>query len=293
MLINLNKITSYFFNIQNQPKEIGWFRNALYLFLLYKVFLYVIQFNALFSDNRLVYHSIKKVNIIIDLSFFLNNHYSISLALVFILAVAILSLIGLFKKSNYITNALLWFAIINLSNFLYPVNTGGDYMLNQLLLFNCFLLPMASNNLVINDIKIVLHNTSLLALKIQVCLAYFIAAYYKITDSSWIEGIAIYQTFQVPEFSNSLFQSIPYSACMALTYLTMVYQFSFPFLVWFRPFKIYFFSFGILQHLFVGFGMGLVSFGLVMIICYILFLKYDVSPADFAEIRKNKSAKSA
>lgn len=276
----MNKITTYFFKNQNQPKEIGWFRNALYLFLLYKVFLYIAQFNALFSDNRLVYHSVKRVNIIIDLSFLLNNHYSISLALIFIFTVAVLSLVGLLKKSNYITNAVLWFAVINLSNFLYPVNTGGDYILNQLLLFNCFLLPQASNHLVINDIKTVLHNTSLLALKIQVCLAYFIAGYYKITDSSWMEGIAVYQTFQVPEFSNSLFQSIPYSVCMGLTYFTMIYQLSFPFLVWFRPFKIYLFSFGILQHLFIGFGMGLVSFGLVMIICYILFLKYDGSSED-------------
>jgi len=284
----LNKITTYFFNTQHQPKEIGWFRNALYLFLLYKVFLYLVQFNALFSDNRLVYHSVKQVNIIIDSSFFLNNHYSISLAIIFISAVAILSLIGLFKKSNYITNALLWFAVINLSNFLYPVNTGGDYLLNQLLLFNCFLLPMASNYLTINDLKTVLHNTSLLALKIQICLAYFIAAYYKITDSSWIEGIAVYQTFQVPEFSNSLFQSIPYSVCMALTYFTTIYQLSFPFLVWFRPFKIYLFSFGILQHLFIGFGMGLVSFGLVMIICYILFLKYDYLPL-ISQIEQNNN----
>lgn len=285
MLINLNKITAYFFKTLNQPKEIGWFRNALYLFLLYKVFLCIAQFNALFSDNRLVYHSVKQVNIIIDSSFFLNNHYSISLAIVFISAVAILSLVGLFKKSNYITNAVLWFAVINLSNFLYPVNTGGDYLLNQLLLFNCFLLPMASNNLTINDLKTVLHNTALLALKIQICLAYLIAGYYKITDSSWMEGIAVYQTFQVPEFSNSLFKSIPYSVCMGLTYFTMIYQLSFPFLVWFRPFKIYLFSFGILQHLFIGLGMGLVSFGLVMIICYILFLKYDVSPADFLDRR--------
>ncbi len=271
----MNKITAYFFNTQNQPKEIGWFRSALYLFLLYKVFLYVVQFKALFSNDRLIYHTVKHINFIIDVSFFLNNHYSISLAIVFISSVAILSLVGLFKKSNFFTNLILWFTVINLSNFLYPVNTGGDYMLNQLLLFNCFLLPSKSRHLMINDFKTLLHNTSLLALKIQICLAYFIAAYYKITDSSWIDGVAVYQTFQVPEFSNSLFQSIPFVITVFLTYLTMIYQISFPFLVWFRPFKIYLFSFGILQHLFIAFGMGLVSFGIVMIICYILFLKYD------------------
>jgi len=271
----LNNITTYFFNKINQPKEVSWFRNALYVFLLYKVFLFLAQFNALFSNNRLIYHSVKKINFIVDSCFFLNNNYSVLLAIVFIIAVVVLSIIGLFKKSNYITNFMLWFVVMNLSDFLYPVNTAGDYMLNQLLFFNCFLLPKPSHNLIINDFKTVIHNISLVALKTQVCLAYFIAACFKLTDDTWLNGSALNLTFQVPEFSNSVFQSIPYAICVVFTYLTLFYQLSFPFLVWFRPFKIYLFLFGILQHLLIAFGMGLVSFGFVMIICYILFLKYD------------------
>lgn len=271
----MNKITTYLFSVKHQSKEIGWFRNALYLFILYKVFLYSTQFDALFSSHKLIYQSIKHVNFITDMMYFLNNNYSPVVAVFFIVTISILSIIGLLKKSNYLFDFVLWFCVINLSNFLYSVQTGGDYMLNQLLLLNCFLVPKDSNNLIVNDIKTALHNSALLALKIQICLAYFIAAYYKVIDPSWIDGSAVYKTFQVPEFSNSLFQSVPYSITVVLTYLTMVYQLSFPFLVWFRPFKIYLFSFGILQHLFIAFGMGLVSFGLVMIICYILFLKYD------------------
>jgi hypothetical protein len=60
-----------------------------------------------------------------------------------------------------------------------------------------------------NDIKNALHNTVLLAIKLQVCLAYFLAGYFKVIDDSWMSGAAIYQTFQIPEFSNALISFYP------------------------------------------------------------------------------------
>jgi len=79
----------------------------------------------------------------------------------------------------------------------------------------------------------------------------------------------------VSEYSNHFFKSLPTQLCVFLTYATIIYQLLFPMLIWFRRFKIYFFSFGIIQHLLIAFGMGLFSFGVIMAICYILFLKYD------------------
>jgi len=271
----LNKIITYLFGSKKQLKEISWFRSAWYFFLLYKVCIYLVQFKALFSHERFIYHQVKHINVVVDSVFFLNNHYSVLLALVFIFSVGILSIIGLLKKSNYISNLTLWFLVMNLTSFLYPTLTAGDYLLNQLLFFNCFFIPKESFNLVWNDFKTALHNTALLAIKLQVCLAYFLAGDYKVIDDSWMSGAAIYQTFQIPEFSNALLASIPYSITVVLTYFTIAYQVSFAFLVWFRPFKIYLFSFGILQHLLIAFGMGLFQFGIIMCICYILFLKYD------------------
>lgn len=276
----MNKITKYLFSDKHQPREIEWFRRALYVFIIYKMLTYLGDFEELFSKNKLIFQSIKHINFITDSVYFLNNNYSVLLAFAFISIVILLSLVGILKRSNYLTNFVLWFCVINISNFLYAVQTGGDYILNQLLLFNCFLLPVSSHKLALNDIKNALHNSALIAIKIQVCLAYLIAGYYKLIDASWLSGSAVYETFQVPEFSNSLFKSIPYSITVILTYLTMIYQLSFPFLVWFRSFKIYLFSFGVLQHLLIALGVGLVSFGFVMIICYILFLKYDYSSSN-------------
>jgi hypothetical protein len=271
----LNFITTYFFNSYNQLKEVGWFRNALYLFVLYRLILFSFYFDELFSSNALIYNHSGNGNLLFNIVYFLNNYYSPLLAFAFIVAAVVFVVIGLFGKSNYITNTLLWFIIINFNAYLYPVLTGGDFLLNQFLLFNILLKPKVSNHAVINQLKIFTHNFGLIALKIQICLAYFLAGYFKLIDESWYSGEAITTTFNVPEYSNYIFKSFPHVFNVALTYLTIIYQLCFPVLVWIRPFKIYLFAFGITQHLLIAFGIGLFSFGIIMVISYILFLKYD------------------
>ena len=271
----MNRLVTYLFDSKKQTKEVSWFRSALYLFIVYKIIIYLIQFNDLFSNKGLVFHQAKHINVIVDLVFYLNNHYSIWLSISFIALAFLTAVLGLFKKGNYITNFVLWFVIMNLTAFLYPTLTAGDYLLNQLLFFNIFFNGEIASNKIVNDLKICLHNLALTSIKIQICFACFIASYYKLLDPSWTSGLAIYQTFQIPEFSNAFLSMLPFNVCMVLTYFTIAYQLLFSVLVWFRPFKIYLFSFGILQHLLIAFGMGLFQFGIIMIICYILFLKYD------------------
>ena len=154
----MSRIIDYFFNTKKQVKEIGWFRNALYLFLLYKVCVYLIQFQSLFSNERLIYHEVKHVNIVISSVYLLNDHYSVLLGVIFIILTAIFSIIGLLKKSNYISNILLWIVVMNLTNFLYPTLTAGDYLLCNLLFFNCFFIPKESDNVTLNEIKTAIHN---------------------------------------------------------------------------------------------------------------------------------------
>lgn len=260
----------------------------MYLFLIYRAAVYALNFKTLFSAQRLVFHHSQHAGLKNDLAFVLTNHYTVYLGILFILLIAVLSMIGLFKRSNYLTNGLLWFTIVNANNFLYPTLTAGDYLLNQFLFFNIFFSLTNSKNNVVQDAKIIFHNVALTGIKVQVCLAYFLAGWFKLTDSDWLSGIVVYQTFQIPEYSNAFLKNIPQSLCMILTYATLVYQLLFPVLIWIRPFKIYLFAFGILQHLIIAFGMGLFSFGIIMIICYLLFLKYDDSHTDFIDRAEKK-----
>lgn len=216
-----------------------------------------------------------------NLAFELNNHYSIPLGIICFCGLAVLAIIGLCKKSNYLTNLLLWLLMLNINNYLYATLTAGDYLLNQLLFFNIFFSIKTSSTL--NDLKNALHNMALAGIKLQLCLAYVLTAVFKLTDASWLDGTAVHQIFRIQEYSNGFLQMLPLWLCTALTYLTLVYQLLFPALIWFRQFKIWFLAFGIVQHLLIAFAMGLFSFGIIMIICYLLFLKYDYSPTELTE----------
>lgn len=217
-----------------------------------------------------------------DLVFILNNHYSRNLSIVFILALGALSLAGLFKRSNYVTNLLLWLVVLNMNSYLYATLTAGDYLLNQLLFFNIFFSAKAHGKPFFNVLRFAFHNMALAGIKIQICLAYVLAGWFKLTDAAWLDGSAVYHIFQIPEYTNALLMSLPFWVCMVLNYATMIYQLVFPLTIWFRPFKIYLMAFGIIQHLIITFCMGLFSFGIIMIICYILFLKYDRQEEDRA-----------
>jgi hypothetical protein len=164
---------------------------------------------------------------------------------------------------------------MNLHNYTYPCLTGGDYLLNEILLFNIFFSSRKNANQKIEDVKVALHNTALAGIKIQICLVYFTSALYKLGDPSWLDGSALSFISQTQEYAMPVLVSLPSIICTSLTYLTLAYQLLFPVLIWIQPFKIYLFAFGILQHVMIAFMMGLFGFSAVMLICYILFLKYD------------------
>lgn len=247
----------------------------MYLFLLYKALIYVYHFRLLFSAKKMIFTRPVFTDTLQDLVFVLNNHYSAGLGLACIVALSLLSLLGLFRRSNYLSNLLLWLLMLNLSGYLYATVTAGDYLLNQLLFFNIFFSARPGASPFFNDLKTAFHNMALAGIKVQVCLAYFLAGWFKLTDAAWLDGSAVQQIFQIPGYTSAILMSLPLWLCMVLNYATMAYQLLFPFTIWFRSCKIYLLAFGIIQHLVIAFGMGLFSFGIIMIICYILFLKYD------------------
>lgn len=264
------------FSSKKQLKEIGWFRNALYVFLVYKGLIYCTQFDVLFSENNLIYNNPKHTGFINDLGYELTNHYSVRNSSICILILFILAIIGLLKKSNMVTNLVLWITIVNLNNYLYPTLTTGDYLLNQLLLFNVFFSYKESAIPFIQHCKTILHNIALIGIKTQICIAYVVAGIFKLNDPYWLDGTAISHIIQIPEYSNSFLLSLPVFVCKLMTYLTIIYQLSFPITMFAMPLKKYAFMVGIMQHLIIAMAMGLFSFGIIMIISYLLFLKYDM-----------------
>lgn len=258
-----------------QPTEVGWFQRTLSCFLIYKCLVYLCQFNALFSDDALIYNKPANAGVINNFAFMLTNHYSVTVALASVIVLLVLSLWSLFNYSNYVSRFIVWLLVINVSNYLYPTLTAGDNLLNQLLFFNIFFTTKKYQNVVLTDLSIALHNMALLAIKMQVCLLYLLAGLFKWQNADWLGGNAIGYIAQIPEYSNLFLQSLPLWLCVAMTYATMSYQLMFPLLVFVKPLKKYVFLFGIIQHVVIGLAMGLFSFAMIMMMSYILFLKYD------------------
>ncbi|WP_437989715.1 HTTM domain-containing protein [Sorangium sp. So ce145] len=82
-------------------------------------------------------------------------------------------------------------------------------------------------------IKGMLHNAAILACAVQVCLVYGVAGLYKVQGELWQNGTALYYITRVGEFtwpghSDSLSRSV--AVVTALTYATVGFQLSFPFL---------------------------------------------------------------
>jgi hypothetical protein len=60
----------------------------------------------------------------------------------------------------------------------------------------------------------------------------FFSRIFKINQmTSWMSGYAIYQTFQIPEFSNALLASIAIFSNVSVNLFTIAYQLSFFFSV--------------------------------------------------------------
>jgi hypothetical protein len=271
----MSRISTYLFDTLQQARGIHILRKALYVFLLYKVLLYLLWFPTWFGPEAAIYVKPGTVHGIRDLAFLLNLYDLVWLRKLFIGITAVIALVGLFGYQSIVSNMVLSFCTYNLHNYLYPTLTAGDFLLNQLLFFNIFFITRTSAKPVLHDLQCAIHNTALLALKIQICLVYVLAAYYKLLDSTWLGGEAVHRSLLIDCYSLPCLKNLPHGIYLFMNYFTLLYQLLFPVLVWFRPTKRWLLVMGVLQHLFIAVGMGLFSFGMVMIISYIIFIDWD------------------
>jgi hypothetical protein len=211
-----------------------------------------------------------------DLAFFLYAQSNSYAGYFFILPLLALCIAGLLKvRLHIVSDFIIWWIVINIQNKIYPTLTGGDFLLNQLLFFNCFISDKyVSKGNFISQLKICAHNFGVIAVMIQVCLVYFFAAWAKLGDQSWLNGTAILKTVQVEQYSlhGIVTHAETFSwLLVVLNYIVFAYQLLFPVLVWIKRIKKPFLIIGILTHLYIAFVMGLVSFGFIMILPYIYF----------------------
>ncbi|MES2680007.1 MAG: hypothetical protein V4635_08990 [Bacteroidota bacterium] len=272
----LHKPVQWFFTDYRFKFQTYWFKNLLYLFLIMKAVGWLLSYDLFFGERAVVYSNYFSVSNFKDIAFLLYASSSPLLAYAFLIPLLFLCLVCLkFKKPWFVADVLIWFLVLNLSNKVYPTLTGGDYLLNQLLFFNCFLsASFTVDGKIYSDLKVCLHNLAVVAVMLQVCIVYFLSALAKINDAEWLSGgaakdISLINHFNLYGAAGAI--SFPDSLMMFMTYLILFYQLLFPVLIWLRPIKKPFIMVGLLMHLYIALVMGLVEFGLIMLLCYIYF----------------------
>jgi hypothetical protein len=270
------QLTAYFFSDYRYKTQVVWFRRFLYLFLLAQGLYYAWYYDFLFGADSIVVVSPGHPGFFKELPFLLYNSGSAILGWFFIGAVLLLSGGQLFTgRSFFVADLLLWLLVMNLNNRVYPALTGGDHLLSQFLFFNCFLVSrFRETHSWQGQMKICLHNLGVVALLVQICLVYFLSALAKLEDPSWWAGQAIITVAQIDHFTLFSFMrppAMPSAVLVFLNYLVLFYQLLFPLIVWIRPLKKPFLLIGILTHVYIMFAMGLLGFGLIMIMAYVFF----------------------
>jgi hypothetical protein len=110
----------------------------------------------------------------------------------------------------------------------------------------------------------------------QMMVVYLVSAVYKLQGEQWLEGTILSFVVHLRHFvSDGIRDSswINHPFLLAgLSYLALVYQIVFPFLVWIKKGRQWLLLFGVIFHLCIAVFLHLYDFGLAMIVCYALFL---------------------
>jgi hypothetical protein len=270
----LRLLNAYFFRRYQLPLQSILFKQSLYFFVIAKCLYWLWHYNPLFGSTSIIYRASGHTNFLKDLAYVLYNNKSDLLPLYFIVAAILLCCIMLWrKKNNTGIDLALWLIVENLHYSIYATLTGGDYLLNQFLFFSIFIaINPADTRGKFRDLYLCLHNAAIVAVVLQVCLVYLVSGISKLMDQDWLAGTAVSLVNLTDHFSTGATRDSSWTGLHRVAnYVVMLYQASFPFVVWVKKIKVPFLVIGIVMHLYIAFVMGLLAFGVLMVLSYIYF----------------------
>jgi hypothetical protein len=269
-------------------QEARRFKKLLYVFVMLKCIYWLSYFGLYFGEHSFIVTKGHGTSGLKALAFLLYDSSSSTVSLLCLFLAAALCLVNLYTiKLQVPADLVLWLLVVNLHFKTYPTLTGGENLLNQFLLFNIFLCMGASPSQAAGaQLRRHLHNVSAAGVIVQICLVYLLSALAKLNDPEWRDGSALALISSVEHYRTYYLTgwTLPVAAFRIITWLVIGYQLLFPVLIWFRPLKLPLLVTGIAMHLYIAFGMGLVSFGAVMIMGYVWFWRLPVRGSGF-EVR--------
>ena len=196
----------------------------------------------------------------------------------FIAAQIILLVAGMACIYPRVISVLIYFLTINIDNKVYVILDGGNNLIHLFLLYFILIDPSKKTAVQKAGLGGMLNNgftnLAFLMCRLQVVMMYLIAGLSKVGGVLWQNGTAIYYTLQVDEYTHPLAKDLVsrYTILAVMgTYITLLYQVMFPWLVWNKKMRPWLLSVGSCIHLQISFVMGLFMFGFAIAVAYLSF----------------------
>ena len=160
-----------------------------------------------------------------------------------------------------------------------PQLDGGHDITRALFIFMPFINTSGFNKKAtasFSDFFKVFSDVFFLICKIQMGILYFSSVLFKLQGSMWLNGTAMYYIIQIDEFYHPFFSNVIRNSDFLITittYLTLLWELSYIFLIWTNEWRKRMISLAIIFHIGTINLMGLTTFGVAMIICNLIFLK--------------------
>jgi hypothetical protein len=198
---------------------------------------------------------------------------------VFLILQIILLVLGILCVYPRAISILIYLVSINLDNRAFVILDGGNNLMHLMLIYLIFMNPSppaqaASSIGFWKSLDNGFSNAAFLMARLQVVIVYMVSGLGKVAGELWQNGTALYYTLNVDEYTHPIARDIvtQYPVLTVTgTYVTLLYQVAFPWLVWNRKIRPYLLSLGTLIHLQISFVMGLFMFGFAIAVAYLSF----------------------
>ncbi len=273
-----SKWISYLFNQAHavqHPHALFLYRKGVYLFAFLITLFQLPVAASLWGKDAPIAPLIYEGNSVLQ-SLNLLSHPAFSTyytGLVVLLLLAIV--ISFFVRSQRLLALLIFFCYSNLYHRSVAIQNGSADLLHLQLFYLVLMDENATHKSgMLKALSVSLTNFAFLASQVQLCVVYFISSYYKLQGTQWLDGSAMHYALLNDEFTLGFVQDNVANMELPLrllTWLTLLFQILFPVCIWIKKLKPYLLTFGIALHALIALVMGILDFGLLMIVMYLLF----------------------
>jgi hypothetical protein len=180
--------------------------------------------------------------------------------------------VAIYRRPDYITNAVLFWLVLSLLKLKYPLFNGSDFVLVMMCLYS---IPLATPN--DHPVLVGGFNFSRLLLQWQVIVIYLVSGYDKLLEPAWRTGEVFDQIRNFEVMFNPWFDAALSSAPLRLAaaWTTIAFEMMFGILVYVKRTRLWVLCVGIVFHILIWLMLGLPDFASVMMISYLIFLNDD------------------